>query len=222
MVPGESCPQFRVRRDGSPIHRNEGRAVQSVRLSHRWSAARYTQSRGDTRRAAATGRSTPATRVALHDRCAEHGHQRQRQRQRHRSRRRSLPRPNGLRLQSGHARSSRPPHPARGELEAVDTDQTSLARCATVGYQDRLFDESGSRSAPPAYFDPREILHLAARRSRARRALHSIDVAIDEEVQRARKRGVSWNEIANHLGISRQGARQHYGEGSGRSQPEET
>ena len=99
-------------------------------------------------------------------------------------------------------------------IEPFDGHQTSPPRLATAGCQDHLFSEFGSRNAPLAYFDPRGILRLAARRRRARRALHSIDVAIDEEVQRARDLGVSWNEIASHLGISRQGARQHYGEGS--------
>lgn len=66
--------------------------------------------------------------------------------------------------------------------------------------------------SPRLPYDRAELIGLVARRHRARRALQRIDFAIGFEVDRARTSGMSWDEIGELLGITRQGARQRYGD----------
>ncbi|NUU18450.1 hypothetical protein HP550_14430 [Cellulomonas humilata] len=64
---------------------------------------------------------------------------------------------------------------------------------------------------PRLDYDRTVVTDLVARRRRVRRELVRIESAIEHQVEQARSCGLSWDEIGQLLGITRQGARQHYG-----------
>lgn len=56
---------------------------------------------------------------------------------------------------------------------------------------------------------------LAAARAEARRVVDGLDVEVDVAVAHLRIDGASWAQVGRALGISRQGARQRFGDASG-------
>ena len=58
-----------------------------------------------------------------------------------------------------------------------------------------------------------ELSRLAAERDEVREVLAAADAAIAKEVHRERRAGASWGDIGQALGVSRQGARQRFGDG---------
>jgi hypothetical protein len=58
-----------------------------------------------------------------------------------------------------------------------------------------------------------ELARLAAERDEVREVLAAADAAIANEVHRERRAGASWGDIGQALGVSRQGARQRFGDG---------
>ena len=56
---------------------------------------------------------------------------------------------------------------------------------------------------------------LAAARAEARRVVEGLDAEIDAAVAHLRVDGASWAQVGRALGISRQGARQRFGDASG-------
>jgi hypothetical protein len=55
------------------------------------------------------------------------------------------------------------------------------------------------------------LLELVQMRAQARAVVRELDAQIADAVQRARAAGALWSDIAIHLGVTRQGARQRYG-----------
>lgn len=58
-----------------------------------------------------------------------------------------------------------------------------------------------------------ELARLAAERDELRERLAVAEAAIARQVRRERGAGASWSDIGQALGVSRQGARQRFGDG---------
>ncbi|OIQ79301.1 hypothetical protein GALL_389650 [mine drainage metagenome] len=58
-----------------------------------------------------------------------------------------------------------------------------------------------------------ELARLAAERDEVRERLAAAEAAIAKQVHRERRAGASWGDIGQALGVSRQGARQRFGDG---------
>ncbi|MCR6491637.1 hypothetical protein [Cellulomonas sp. P24] len=58
-----------------------------------------------------------------------------------------------------------------------------------------------------------ELARLAAERDQVREVLAAAEAAIAKQMHRERRAGASWGDIGQALGVSRQGARQRFGEG---------
>ena len=104
-------------------------------------------------------------------------------------------------------------------LPPAETTAAASADAGPVAEQPRqrvygfgLRNGRAQAHSPRLPYDRAEIVALVARRRRARRALQRLDDAIELEVDRARTSGMSWDEIGQLLGITRQGARQRYGD----------
>jgi len=84
------------------------------------------------------------------------------------------------------------------------------------GVVDRVRDQDVAWRAAARVTDALVRLEeLAAARAEARRVVEGLDAEIDAAVAHLRVDGASWAQVGRALGISRQGARQRFGDASG-------